>query len=203
MKPLEFLGSSRDDLARMPADVRHEIGVELMRVQFGGQPTDFKPMSAVGAGVYEIRVRDASGAYRAMYVARFEVAIYVLHACQKKTQEAQGPCGSCHTGDVKFEATPIVADGRLLVSTPLNRIVALDPATGQELADASYRSTRWASSRSTRRGRAQCSRRLPNARADPTSLDSRPTARDRCERPAQRPAAAPRLLGGAIVALAA
>lgn len=60
MKPLEFLGSSRDDLARMPADVRHEIGVELMRVQFGGQPTDFKPMSAVGAGVCEIRVRDAS-----------------------------------------------------------------------------------------------------------------------------------------------
>lgn len=48
-------------------------------------------------------------------------------------QEAQGPCGSCHTGDVKFEATPIVADGRLLVSTPLNRIIALDPATGREL----------------------------------------------------------------------
>jgi phage-related protein len=86
MKPLEFLGSSRDDLAGMPAGVRHDIGVDLMRVQFGGQPTDFKPMSTVGAGVYEIRVRDASGAYRAMYVAKFEAAVYVLHAFQKKTQ---------------------------------------------------------------------------------------------------------------------
>lgn len=87
MKPLEFLGSSRDDLAGMPAGVRHDMGVELMRVQFGGQATDFKPMSTVGAGVYEIRVRDASGAYRAMYVAKFEAAVYVLHAFQKKAQQ--------------------------------------------------------------------------------------------------------------------
>jgi len=87
MKPLEFLGSSRDDLAAMPAGVRHDIGVELMRVQFGGQPTDFKPTFTVGAGVYEIRVRDASGAYRAMYVAKFEAAVYVLHAFQKKTRQ--------------------------------------------------------------------------------------------------------------------
>jgi phage-related protein len=87
IKPLEFLGSSRDDLAAMPAGVRHDIGLELMRVQFGGDPTDFKPMSTVGAGAYEIRVRDTSGTYRAIYVARFEAAVYVLHAFQKKTQQ--------------------------------------------------------------------------------------------------------------------
>jgi phage-related protein/predicted XRE-type DNA-binding protein len=87
MKPLEFLGSSRDDLAGMPAGVRHDIGLELMRVQLGGQPTDFKPMSAVGAGTYEIRVRDASGAFRAVYVAKLEAAIYVLRAFQKKTPQ--------------------------------------------------------------------------------------------------------------------
>jgi phage-related protein len=87
MKPLEFLGSSRDDLAAMPAGIRHNIGLELMRVQFGGEPTDFKPMPSVGAGVYEIRVRGASGAYRTLYVAKFEAAVYVLHAFQKKTQQ--------------------------------------------------------------------------------------------------------------------
>ncbi|MGE0582857.1 MAG: type II toxin-antitoxin system RelE/ParE family toxin [Steroidobacteraceae bacterium] len=87
IKPLEFLGSSRDDLASMPASVRHDIGLELMRVQFGGQPTDFKPMSTVGSGAYEIRVRDAAGAYRAIYVAKFEAAVYVLHAFQKKTRQ--------------------------------------------------------------------------------------------------------------------
>lgn len=87
MKPLEFLGSSRDDLSAMPDAVRHSIGLELMRVQFGGEPTGFKPMPTVGTGAYEIRVRDESGAFRAIYVAKFEAAIYVLHAFQKRTQQ--------------------------------------------------------------------------------------------------------------------
>jgi quinoprotein glucose dehydrogenase len=48
----------------------------------------------------------------------------------------EGPkegCGRCHTGASKFEATPILADGRLYLSTPLNRVIALDPESGREL----------------------------------------------------------------------
>lgn len=86
MKRLEFLGSSQDDIRAMPAATRHELGIELMRVQFGGEPTNFKPMSTVGAGACEVRVRDETGAYRAIYVAKFADAVYVLHAFQKKTQ---------------------------------------------------------------------------------------------------------------------
>ena len=44
-------------------------------------------MKTVGAGVYEIRARTNDGAYRAFYVAKFEEAVYVLHAFQKKTQQ--------------------------------------------------------------------------------------------------------------------
>lgn len=91
MKRLEFLGSSRDDLAAMPKGVRRRVGVELMRVQLGSQPSDFKPMPTVGSGVYEIRVRDVSGSYRAIYVAKFESAVYVLHAFQKKSQRTARP----------------------------------------------------------------------------------------------------------------
>ena len=47
--------------------------------------------------------------------------------------EMAGACSSCHSGDTKFEATPILADGRLLIGTPLNRVIALDPANGNEL----------------------------------------------------------------------
>ena len=89
MKPIEFLGSSQDDIRAMPAVVRHAIGVELMRVKFGGEPTDFKPMPSVGAGAYEVRVRDARGAFRVVYVAKFADAVYVLHAFQKKTQKTR------------------------------------------------------------------------------------------------------------------
>ncbi|GHU17291.1 hypothetical protein FACS189475_00880 [Betaproteobacteria bacterium] len=87
MKPVEFLGSSLKDLREMPTDARHELGIELMSVQYGFEPEDFKPMPDVGAGAYEIRYRDANGAFRLMYVAKFAKAIYVLHAFQKKTQK--------------------------------------------------------------------------------------------------------------------
>lgn len=40
----------------------------------------------MGAGTKEIRIKDASGIYRVMYVAKFEEAIYVLHCFQKKTR---------------------------------------------------------------------------------------------------------------------
>ena len=57
------------------------------RVQKGMEPTDFKPMPTVGKSVYEIRVEEPSGAFRVIYVARFEKLVYVLHCFQKKTQK--------------------------------------------------------------------------------------------------------------------
>jgi len=62
------------------------LGFNLERVQRGEPPYDFKPMPAIGRGVEEIRVRDESGAYRVIYMARLADAVYVLHAFQKKTQ---------------------------------------------------------------------------------------------------------------------
>ncbi|MDR2689465.1 MAG: type II toxin-antitoxin system RelE/ParE family toxin [Azoarcus sp.] len=91
MKPLRFVDSSQKDLREMPADARHALGIELMTVQFGGEPSDFKPMSSVGAGVYEICHRDAHGAFRVIHVAKFADAIYVLHAFQKKTWKTSKP----------------------------------------------------------------------------------------------------------------
>ncbi len=43
-------------------------------------------MGTIGAGVREIRVRIATGAYRVIYIASLLDAIYVLHAFQKKAQ---------------------------------------------------------------------------------------------------------------------
>ena len=44
-------------------------------------------MGTIGRGVQEIRIRDAAGAFRVLYVARFDEAIYVLHCFQKKSQK--------------------------------------------------------------------------------------------------------------------
>jgi phage-related protein len=44
-------------------------------------------MKTVGAGVNEIRLRDATGAYRVIYLATRPEAVYVLHCFQKKTEK--------------------------------------------------------------------------------------------------------------------
>lgn len=56
------------------------------KVQAGLEPADWKPFDDVGTGTREIRIRDASGIYRVMYLAKFEEAVSVLHCFQKKTQ---------------------------------------------------------------------------------------------------------------------
>ena len=86
MKPIEFRGDALDALRLFSRESRRMAGFQLDRVQRGLEPFDWKPMSSVGSGVREIRVRDESGAYRVLYVAKFEEAVYVLHCFQKKTQ---------------------------------------------------------------------------------------------------------------------
>ena len=82
-KRLIWMGSSLADLSAQPAEARRLLGFELREVQQGRAPSDWKPMPSVGAGVVEIRVRAADGAFRVFYVAKFAEAIYVLHAFQK------------------------------------------------------------------------------------------------------------------------
>jgi len=86
-KPVEFLGSALDDLRAFPLSAKREAGHQLDQVQNGQEPDDWKTMNTVGQGVKEIRIQDAAGAFRVMYVAKFADAVYVLHCFQKKTEK--------------------------------------------------------------------------------------------------------------------
>jgi phage-related protein len=86
VRDLKFKGSSLKDLCEFPKDARREAGYQLDRVQNGLEPEDFKPMSDVGSGVQEIRIKDEAGIFLVLYMAKLEDAVYVLHCFQKKTQ---------------------------------------------------------------------------------------------------------------------
>lgn len=86
MKSVVFVGDSLTRIREFPETARRQAGMELRQVQHGLEPSDWKPMSSIGSGVREIRVRDAAGAFRVLYVANFADAVYVLHAFQKKTR---------------------------------------------------------------------------------------------------------------------
>ena len=85
-KPIYWVGSSKEDLANFPEEIRRRVGFQLRTIQRGQAPLDFNPIPIVGQGVEEIRIR-AKDAYRIFYIARFQEAVYVLHAFQKKTQQ--------------------------------------------------------------------------------------------------------------------
>ena len=78
-KEIRWVGSTYDDLLIFPQEPRREAGFQLGKVQAGLEPTDWKSFDDAGAGTKEIRIKDASGAYRVMYVAKFEEEIGRAH----------------------------------------------------------------------------------------------------------------------------
>jgi phage-related protein len=85
-KPLIWLGSSRQDVRAFPVDARRVAGFQLWRIQLGLPPNDWKPMTSVGPGVQEIRVRTGRE-HRVFCIARLAEAVYVLHAFEKRSRK--------------------------------------------------------------------------------------------------------------------
>ena len=85
LKPLLWLGSSRNDVRNFPTEARKRAGYDLYLLQSGLDPSDWKPMSAVGSGVREIRIHSGLE-HRVLYIAKFEEGVYVLHAFEKKSR---------------------------------------------------------------------------------------------------------------------
>ena len=91
LKPVTWLGDSRERVREFANAARGIAGFELWEVQQGKEPSDYKPMPSVGLGVKVIRIRDETGAYRVVYVATFSEAVYVLHAFEKKARKTPKP----------------------------------------------------------------------------------------------------------------
>lgn len=87
MIKIAFIGNSLKNLKDFPESARSDAGYALRNVQKGNEPTDWKPMSSIGAGVKEIRIKDEQGIFRVIYVVKYLGRVNVLHAFQKKTQK--------------------------------------------------------------------------------------------------------------------
>ena len=85
-KPVEWMGSSKADLKRFPDPVQGRMGFAIYRAQLGRRHRDAKPLKGFGPGVVEVVARHDGDTFRAVYTVRFEGAVYVLHAFQKKAK---------------------------------------------------------------------------------------------------------------------
>jgi phage-related protein len=84
-KPLHWVGSSKRDFLGFPSAVKDDMGNALGIAQFGGTAPTAKPWKGLGPGVLELVESHDGNAFRTVYTVRFEKAVYVLHAFQKKS----------------------------------------------------------------------------------------------------------------------
>jgi phage-related protein len=87
IRPVVWIGTSKKNLQDFPKDVQKLIGDELQLIQFGAIPTNTKPFKGVGSGVFEIAIRYATDAYRAVLAVQLGEKIYILHSFQKKAKK--------------------------------------------------------------------------------------------------------------------
>lgn len=95
-------GDSREVLQSFPDGVRQNLGFELWQLQQGERPRDYRPLSSVGTGVFELRDQDERAWYRVVYLSRIEEVIYVLHCFEKKSREM--PKRDFETAKRRFKA---------------------------------------------------------------------------------------------------
>ena len=86
LKPVIWIGSSSADLKRFPDPVRRRMGFAVYQAQAGLRHRGAKPLKGLGSGVLEVVSRHDGDTFRAVYTVRFETAVYVLHAFQKKAR---------------------------------------------------------------------------------------------------------------------
>ena len=85
LKPIFWLGDSKNVIRGWPVATRKRAGEELFRLQIGSEPLHWRSMKSVGRGVREIKISEG-GEHRVFYLMRRSEGILVLHAFEKKTR---------------------------------------------------------------------------------------------------------------------
>jgi|SRR5208282_4110702 len=90
LKPVIWIGTSREDLRAFPDPVQDHIGYALYIAQRGGKNHSSKVLSGFGsAGVVEVLKDFRGDTFRAVYTLRYAATVYVLHAFQKKSKSGR------------------------------------------------------------------------------------------------------------------
>jgi phage-related protein len=78
---------SKEVISSFPDEAKNNLGFDLRLLQQGQQPTDYRAMSSIGPGVFELRDQDERAWYRVIYLSRVRDVIHVLHCFEKRSRQ--------------------------------------------------------------------------------------------------------------------
>jgi len=92
-RPVEFVGSAKDDLSSFPPEVKLVTGFALRQIQSGKMHPDAKQMKGEFRDIIEISVDDEWGerTFRTACTTKIGDVVYVLHAFQKSQNPESRP----------------------------------------------------------------------------------------------------------------
>jgi len=112
-KRIEWMGSSKKDLLAMPEPVINTFGYALGLAQNGLSYPDAKTLTQFKSAVVEVLEDHNSDTFRAVYTARFDDTVYVLHCFKKKSpKQSELPKRDKETIELRLREVTAIEDAK-------------------------------------------------------------------------------------------
>ncbi len=85
LRTISWIKGARKDFEAFPARAIDRALDALTIVADGGTPDVAKPLAGLGAGVWELAIKERGDAYRVVYALQLGDDVWVVHAFQKKS----------------------------------------------------------------------------------------------------------------------
>ena len=87
LRTVSWIKAARKDFEAFPARAIDRALDALTVVADGGTPDIAKPLAGLGAGLWELAIKERGDAYRVVYALQLGDDIWVVHAFQKKSKK--------------------------------------------------------------------------------------------------------------------
>ena len=85
LRDISWLKGALKDCKAFPLPAQQKAARGLTQIAEGDTPEIAKPMTGLGAGVWELAIKERGDAFRGIYALQLDDDVWVVHSFQKKS----------------------------------------------------------------------------------------------------------------------
>jgi phage-related protein len=85
LRDISWLKGALKDFRAFPQPAQQKAARGLTQIAEGDTPEIAKPMTGLGAGMWELAIKERGDAFRVIYALQLDDDVWVVHAFQKKS----------------------------------------------------------------------------------------------------------------------